>query len=126
MSFFLLFNRVILVISVVLRETTLSISDSTGETVSMDSEIVRVVFLGTNEIFKITRLEKKKKRSLGSVYLNSLPDEKILALFKLKSDFRGQFKCCSNDTILFDRVENIVEKGENGGYQHFLLYLSCL
>ena len=24
--------------------------------------------------------------------------------------------------VIFDRVENIVEKGENAGYQHFLLF----
>ena len=24
-----------------------------------------------------------------------------------------------------DRVENIVEKGENAGYQHFLLFQQC-
>ena len=28
--------------------------------------------------------------------------------------------------FLFDRVENIVGKGENAGYQHFLLFLQCL
>ena len=27
---------------------------------------------------------------------------------------------------VFDRVENIVEKGENAGYQHFLLFPQCL
>ena len=26
---------------------------------------------------------------------------------------------------LFDRVENTVGKGENAGYQHFLLFLQC-
>ena len=26
---------------------------------------------------------------------------------------------------VFDRVENIVEKGENAGYQHFLLFPQC-
>ena len=26
---------------------------------------------------------------------------------------------------VFDRVENIVEKGENAGYQHFLLFPKC-
>ena len=40
-----IFNRVISVISVVLREITLTISDSTGEPVSIESEIVRVVSL---------------------------------------------------------------------------------
>ena len=27
--------------------------------------------------------------------------------------------------FVLERVENIVEKGENVGYQHFLLYLQC-
>ena len=27
--------------------------------------------------------------------------------------------------FLFDRVENIVEKGENAGYKHFLLFPQC-
>ena len=26
---------------------------------------------------------------------------------------------------LYDRVENIVGKGENAGYQHFLLFQQC-
>ena len=27
--------------------------------------------------------------------------------------------------FIFDRVENIVGKGENAGYQHFLLFPQC-
>ena len=27
--------------------------------------------------------------------------------------------------FVFDRVENIAEKGENAGYRHFLLLLQC-
>ena len=27
--------------------------------------------------------------------------------------------------FVLDRVENIVEKGENAGYQHFLLFPQC-
>ena len=26
---------------------------------------------------------------------------------------------------VFDRIENIVEKGENAGYRHFLLFPQC-
>ena len=28
--------------------------------------------------------------------------------------------------FVFDRVENIARKGENAGYQHFLLFPQCL
>ena len=67
-SFFFL-NRLISVISVVLRENTLTISDSTGETVSMESEIMTVLSLSTTEIPEITRL---KIRSSRCGYLNAL------------------------------------------------------
>ena len=62
-------NRVISVISVVLRETTLTRSDSTGKPVSMEYEIVKVV----SEISEITRL---KIRSSASDTL-SLEESKI-------------------------------------------------
>ena len=36
-------------------------------------------------------------------------------------------KCVSNEEIymIFDAVKNTVGKGENAGYQHFLLFLLC-
>ena len=58
--------RVISVISVVLRKTTLTISVSIGEPVLMESEKVRVVSLSKKEISKINRL---KIRSSGFKYL---------------------------------------------------------
>ena len=45
-------NRVTSVISGVLRETTLTISVSTGECVSMESEIVREDSLSTKRIIR--------------------------------------------------------------------------
>ena len=56
---------------------------------------------------------------------NSLPNKKILDWPKLnafadnKTDVNEKFKLC------LGRVENIVGKGENAGYQHFLLILQC-
>ena len=50
-------DRVISIISVVPRESTLTISVSTGQSVSMESEIVRVVSLSTTEISEIRRLK---------------------------------------------------------------------
>ena len=50
------FNRVISDNSVVLRETTLTISDSVEASSPVESEIVRVGSLGTTEITEITRL----------------------------------------------------------------------
>ena len=53
------FNRVILVISVVLRETTLTVSDSTLETTSMESEIMGIVSLSITKISEIIRLKSR-------------------------------------------------------------------
>ena len=52
-----LLDNVISIISAVLWETTIAISDSTGEPVSMESEIVRRVSLNTTEISDITPLK---------------------------------------------------------------------
>ena len=51
------FNCITLVISVVLRETTLTISVLTGGPVSIKYEIVRVVSLSTMEISNISGLK---------------------------------------------------------------------
>ena len=34
-------------------------------------------------------------------------------------------KCCINRETFLERLENIVGKGENAGYQHFLLFAQC-
>ena len=52
-DFFFFFNYVISVICTVLRETTVTISLLTGEPVSKEFEIVKVVSLGTMEISEI-------------------------------------------------------------------------
>ena len=52
-------NRVISDISVVLRETTLTVSDSIETSFPVKSEIVRVVSPSTTEIIKITRFKRK-------------------------------------------------------------------
>ena len=68
---------------------------------------------------------------LVSSNLNSFPTNKIVDQSKLK-DFADQsrLKDFADDKIIvtylinfvLGRVENIVGKGENAGYQHFLLF----
>ena len=57
--------------------------------------------------------------------LNSLPNDKILDLTKLKAFADGKLKVTKMMIFLFDREENIVGKGENVGYHHFLLFPQC-
>ena len=58
-------------------------------------------------------------------FVNSLPNEKILHRSKLKAFADDNIKLAKMMISPFDRVENIVEKGENVGYQHFLLFPQC-
>ena len=57
--------------------------------------------------------------------LNSLPNNKIYGLSKSKA--LADDKINVSEKLKFDlgRVENIVGKGENAGYQHFLLFPQC-
>ena len=57
--------------------------------------------------------------------LNSLPKNKILDVTKLKAFAVDKLNVFEMMISLFDRVENTVGKGENAGYQHFLLFPQC-
>ena len=54
--------------------------------------------------------------------LNSLPYDKILDVTKLRAFAGNKINVAQMMIFVFDRVENIVGKGENAGYQHFLLF----
>ena len=73
----------------------------------------------------IGMLVKTVEEISGILNINSLPNDKSLDQTKLnefKMTILMQLKC---RFLSFDRTENIVEKGENAGYQHFLLFLQC-
>ena len=57
--------------------------------------------------------------------IDSLPNDKILDWAKLKALADDTIKLAKMMIFVFDRVENIVEKGENAGNQHFLLFPHC-
>ena len=57
--------------------------------------------------------------------LNSLPNDKILDWSKLKTFADDKIEVLKMVIFVFDRVENIVGKGENAGYQYFLLFPQC-
>ena len=44
---------------------------------------------------------------------------------KLKAFADDKLNVAKMRVFLFDRAENAVGKGENVGYQHFLLFLQC-
>ena len=55
--------------------------------------------------------------------INSIPNDKILDCSKLKAFAKDKINLAKMMIYVFDRIENIVGKGENAGYQHFLLFL---
>ena len=55
------------------------------------------------------------------ISLNSLPNNKILALTKFKA-FADNKIIVIQKLFVLGKVDNIVGKGENSGFQHFLLF----
>ena len=68
----------------------------------------------------------------GNIYIihdlsrfNSLPNNKILDWSKFKAFADDKIKFAKMIIFVFNTIENIVGKGENAGYQHFLLFQQC-
>ena len=57
--------------------------------------------------------------------IHSLPSDKTVAFTKLKAFADDKSNIAKTRISVFDTVENIVEKGENTGYQHFLFFPQC-
>ena len=57
--------------------------------------------------------------------ISPLPDDKILGLPKLKAFAGYKSNFTQNIKVVFHRIENIVGKEENAGYQNFLLFPQC-
>ena len=55
----------------------------------------------------------------------SLPSDKFLDLTKFKAFAVDKSPVAKIMISRLDRIENIVGKGENAGYQHFLLFSQC-
>ena len=56
---------------------------------------------------------------------NSLPNNKIIDWSKFKAFADDKLITTQKFKFVHARVENIVRKGENAGYQHFLLFQQC-
>ena len=57
--------------------------------------------------------------------LNSLPNDTILDLSNVKDFADNIMNMTFCNEFIMERVENIVGKGENAGYQHSLLFFQC-
>ena len=61
----------------------------------------------------------------GGECFNSLLNNKISDLTKFKAFPDNKMILTEKLKFMLERVENIVGKGENAGYQHFLLFPQC-
>ena len=72
-----------------------------------------------------------RKVENGTMFLNAffskffIPNEKNLNCSKLKAFADDKINMTEKLKFVLGRVENIVGKGENAGYQHFLLFSQC-
>ena len=57
-----------------------------------------------------------------AVGCNSLPNDKILDRSKYKAFADDKIDVTKKFEFVLEMVENIMGKGENAGYQHFLLF----
>ena len=66
-----------------------------------------------------------RRIQLFEQYFNPLSTDKFLDVTKLKAFAGDKLKFAKMTIFVFDRAENTVGKGENAGYQHFLLFPQC-
>ena len=59
------------------------------------------------------------------INLNYLPYDKIEAWSNMLAFADGKQKVAEMAELIPGRVENSMGKGQNGGYQHFLLFPNC-
>ena len=57
--------------------------------------------------------------------VNSSPNDKVLDWSQLKAFANDNLNVYQKLKFAFERIENIVRKGENASYQHFLLLPQC-
>ena len=76
----------------------------------------------------VDRLNKLQKLRTSESFVNmfnSLPHEKILDQSKFQALADNKINATEKFKFVLGMVENILEKGKNAGYQHFLLFPKC-
>ena len=82
----------------------------------------------SHSVFKRLVLQTRKNQGLFGKGLreirkiNSLPNDNTYDSSKLKAFTDDKINVGENLKFVLGRVENIVGKGDNAGYQHFLLF----
>ena len=72
-----------------------------------------------------SNLKLSSEHSFSLEEFNPFPNDKFLDVTKLKAFADEKLNVAKISIFLFDKAENTVVKGENAGYQHFLLFPQC-
>ena len=72
----------------------------------------------------ITCCTNRAQKNIAEIF-NSLPNDQISGWSKLKAFADDKMDVTEKLKFVLGREENIVGKGENAGYQHFLLFPQC-
>ena len=72
----------------------------------------------------VIALSSLSYKNLATV-INCLPNDKILDWSRLKAFADDKINVTKELKFVLGREENVVRKGENAGYQHFLLFPQC-
>ena len=83
-----------------------------------------VSLLGVSLLYKRTTCSTLYSAT-QTIFINSLPNDKILDWSKLKAFADDKINVNKKLKFGLEKEENFVEKGENAGYQHFLLFPQC-
>ena len=78
------------------------------------------VFFFTKEV-RVDRLFHVCFYTVNHNLFNSLPESKVMDWSKFYAFADNKINVIENMKSVLERVENIVGKGENASYQHFLL-----
>ena len=81
--------------------------------------------LVTNSVLKSDHLRHFGTRDC-MVKFNSILNNKILDQSELKAFADNKLKVIQMTKFVLDKIENVVGKEENAGYQHFLQFPRCL
>ena len=76
-------------------------------------------------LLKCTHVKSKFVTFFAAIVILTLLHDKILDVTKVKVLADNKINVAQMMISGFDRAENIVGKGENAGYQHFLLFPQC-
>ena len=81
-------------------------------------QLEKVVYSSKNSM----KMCEQERSIMTGIILNSLPKDIFLGWSKMKALSDVKINVTEELKLVLGKLENIMGKGENAGYQHFLLF----